>query len=67
MRAKGYSEEHTKLWMDSVKSKKHRVIYTKAIYKVPAGTYEAETLIGLIWEVFKHRCWHLWKHKRWMD
>ena len=67
MRDKGYSEEHTEQWMDSVKSKKHRAVYTKAMYNVPAGTYESDTLMGLLWEVFKHRCWHLWKHRRWMD
>ena len=35
--------------------------------KVPAGSYEADSLPRLLWEVFKHRCWHLWKHKKWMD
>ena len=37
-------------------SKKHILTYTKAMYKVPAGKYEADTLIGLVWQVFKHRC-----------
>ena len=61
MRDKGYSEEHTEQWMDSVKSKNHRVVYTKAMYNVPAGTYESDTLMGLLWEVFKNRGWHLYK------
>ena len=39
----------------------------KAQYHVPAGTYEADSLIGLVWEVLKHRMWHLIKHNRWMD
>ena len=54
----------------SCKSKcgcKHKVKYTKATYTVPAGTYESETLFGLVWEVFTHRLHHLIKHRRWMD
>jgi hypothetical protein len=48
--------------------KKHKVEYTKkAMYAVPEGIYESDTLIGLVWEVFKHRCWHLLKHGRWSD
>ncbi len=39
----------------------------KATYKVPSGVYESSSLIGLCWEVFRHRMWHLLKHKRWMD
>ena len=35
--------------------------------KVPAGTYTTDNIFRLMWEVFSHRCWHLWKHKRWMD
>ena len=61
MRAKGYTEEHTKLWMDSVKEESYYTL------KVSAGTYASNSLPSLLWEVFKHRCWHLWKHKRWMD
>ena len=61
MRAKGYSEEHTKLWMDSVKEESYYTL------KVPAGTYESDSLLSLLWEVFTHRLWHLWKHRRWMD
>ena len=36
-------------------------------YKVPEGEYTANTFIGLTWEIFKHRLWHLYKHGRWMD
>jgi hypothetical protein len=39
----------------------------RARYEVPAGSYEANSILGLCWKVLKHRCWHLWKHKRWMD
>ncbi len=39
----------------------------KIRYDVPAGTYESDSLIGLCWEVLKHRTWHLFKHGRWMD
>lgn len=35
--------------------------------KVPAGTYESNNIFKLLWEVFKHRCWHLIKHKKWID
>jgi len=34
---------------------------------VKAGYYEADTLSRLLYEVFKHRCWHLLKHRKWMD
>ena len=61
MRSKGYTEEHTKLWMDSVKEESYYTL------KVPAGTYSSNSLIILLLEVFTHRCWHLFKHKRWMD
>ena len=45
---------------------KHKVEY-EATYKVPAGKYTSNSLFGLMWEVFTHRLWHLWKHKRWVD
>ena len=37
------------------------------IYKVPAGTYESDSMVGLLWEIFKHRTWHLFKHGKWID
>ena len=45
---------------------KHKVEY-EATYKVPAGKYTSDSLMGLVWEVFKHRTWHLIKHRRWKD
>ena len=36
-------------------------------YKVSAGEYTSDSFIGLLWEIFKHRCWHLWKHGKWID
>lgn len=40
---------------------------SKCVYTVPEGTYEAKTMVGLVWEVCKHRTWHLFKHGKWMD
>ena len=34
---------------------------------VKEGSYEADTLWGIIIEVLKHRFWHLRKHGKWMD
>ena len=34
---------------------------------VNAGYYQADTLVRIIWEVFKHRCWHLMHHRKWID
>jgi len=34
---------------------------------VNAGYYEANSLVMLLWEVLKHRCWHLINHRRWID
>jgi hypothetical protein len=34
---------------------------------VKAGEYEADSLLSLIFEVLKHRAWHLFKHGKWMD
>jgi len=39
----------------------------KAIYTVPTGKYESDSLIGLIAEVLRHRFFHLFNHGRWMD
>ena len=57
-----YGDEMDEYYEEKIMKKKY-----KATYNVPAGTYESDSLMGLVWEVFKHRCWHLWKHKRWMD
>ncbi len=32
-----------------------------------AGVYEASSMIGLIYEVLKHRTYHLIKDGKWMD
>jgi len=61
MRAKGYSKEHTQMWLDSVKEESYYEL------KVPAGTYSSNNIFSLMWEVFTHRLSHLWKHRRWMD
>ena len=61
MRAKGYTKEHTQLWLDSVKEESYYEL------KVPNGTYSSDNIFGLLWEVFTHRCWHLFKHGRWID
>ena len=34
---------------------------------VSEGMYSSDSLIELLWEVFKHRCYHLIKHRRWVD
>ena len=34
---------------------------------VKAGSYYADNLMVLLWQVFKHRLWHLFKHGKWMD
>jgi hypothetical protein len=39
----------------------------KATYTVPTGKYESDSLIGLIVEVLRHRFFHLFSHRRWMD
>jgi hypothetical protein len=39
----------------------------KIRYEVPAGIYESDSLVGLVWEVLKHRTRHLFRHGRWMD
>ena len=35
--------------------------------KVRAGSYYANSLTVLLWEVLKHRLWHLFKHGKWID
>ena len=40
---------------------------SKYILEVPAGTYEADTFFGLIFEVLSHRFHHLISHGKWMD
>ena len=40
---------------------------TRYVLLVENGAYESDSLIMLVWEVFKHRCWHLYKHGVWID
>ena len=34
---------------------------------VSAGSYQANTIIGLTYELIKHRLWHLFKGHGWID
>jgi hypothetical protein len=34
---------------------------------VPEGTYEADTLFGLLWLVIEHRVWHWRQGHGWID
>jgi len=34
---------------------------------VDEGSYEAPTLLGIIWSVIKHRAWHWRKGEGWRD
>ena len=36
-------------------------------YMCDAGYYISDSFVGLMWEIFKHRCWHLWNHGKWID
>ena len=56
----GYEDEMNDYY-DEVNKKSY---YTLT---VPAGTYSSNNIFSLMWEVFTHRLWHLWKHRRWMD
>ena len=38
-----------------------------ALYLRSGGIYEADSIIGLITEIIKHRFKHLIKDKKWMD
>ena len=35
--------------------------------RVEGGEYEADTLPRLLWEVLRHRCWHLMNGDGWVD
>ena len=57
-----------------LKQEEERINWTEKIPNQPkfklicsAGSYEAESLSSLIWEVLKHRFWHLRTHGKWMD
>ena len=34
---------------------------------IGAGVYSSDSFIGLLWEILKHRTWHLFEHGKWMD
>ena len=34
---------------------------------VGAGVYSSDSFIGLLWEILKHRTWHLFEHGKWID
>ena len=36
-------------------------------YTCESGFYESDSYIGLMWEILKHRTWHLFTHGKWMD
>ena len=36
-------------------------------YTCEVGFYESDSYIGLMWEILKHRTWHLFTHGKWMD
>ena len=36
-------------------------------YECEVGFYESDYYIGLMWEILKHRTWHLFTHGKWMD
>ena len=36
-------------------------------YTCESGFYESDYYIGLMWQILKHRTWHLFTHGKWMD
>lgn len=36
-------------------------------YENENGCYEADCLIVLLWQIFKHRTWHLFRGDGWID
>ena len=48
----------------------HDEVFREKCYyqiRVTDGTYSSNNIFQLMWEVFKHRLWHLIKHGRWRD
>ena len=62
-------QEHTAV--KSVDQKKEREILMmknkQYTMKCTAGEYYSDGYFQLGWEIFKHRCWHLLNHGKWMD
>jgi len=53
--------------MEDYHNEKLQIMDCKYTLLVSAGSYTSNSLIGLMWEVFTHRCSHLLKHGRWVD
>ena len=58
----GYEDEMQEYYEEIADTKKYKISYI-----VPNGTYYANSIWGLMWEVYTHRLWHLFRHGRWMD
>ena len=43
------------------------IIDYKYTLLVEGGTYYANSLLGLFWDILKHRFQHLWGDGKWMD
>ena len=41
--------------------------HKKFRYQTDIGLYEADSFIGLLWEIFKHRLHHLIHDGKWRD
>ena len=37
------------------------------VYNCPAGTYKTNTLMGLLWSIFRHRLHHFFKGEGFSD
>lgn len=44
-----------------------QVFSSKFCLVTPNGEYYANSLTVLMWEVFKHRTWHMFKGDGWID
>lgn len=56
--------------MSSSKRKIHVSTVKKPLYTLlidGVGSYGADSLIGLAWTMFKHRCKHLFTEGKWRD
>ena len=40
---------------------------TRWEYHCPAGTYYDRSLLGLLWAIVSHRCWHWRRGEGWVD
>jgi len=60
----GYEDEMQEYHSEQMVSAEMKYRIT---YKVNNGVYYANSIFGLVWEVFTHRLWHLFTHGRWVD